>query len=433
MRLVWRLLLVGGLWGVATMAYALLDIEITEGGVGGIPIAVVPFQRVNVSGPLPARVAAIVDSDLERSGLFFAVPASQYPERTTDSLAVDTRPWRDAGIEAVVVGTVEQTAADAYAVSFRLYDTLAGQQLLGYRIPAPGNSLRKVAHKISDLVFEELTGIPGVFSTRIAYVGARDTPSGTRRYHLQVADSDGFDPQTIYSADSPIMSPAWSPDGRRIAYVSFESGRPEVFVQEVATGQRHKVSGRPGINSAPAWSPDGLRLALVLSVDGGPQVYLLDTIGGRLQRLTFGAGINTEPAWMPDGKSLIFTSDRSGSPQLYRIPASGGSATRLTFEGRYNASPVVSPDGRQLALVHGTGSGFRIGLLDLQTRSLRVVTDGSLDESPSFAPNGSMLIYATEHGGRGVLAAVSEDGRIKQRLSEGSGDVREPAWAPAER
>lgn len=411
-------------------AHAVLNIEITQGTSGGIPVAILPFQWRSGSGGAPVRIGAVVSRDLARSGSISPVARSVYPESPQGLSAIDMRAWRDAGVEAVLVGETAPAQSGGYAVSFRLYDTIRGEQLLGYRIPARAGELRKAAHKISDLVFEALTGRRGAFSTRLAYVRAELARDGGRRYLLQVADSDGYNPRTIYASGAPIMSPAWSPDGRRIAYVSFERRRSEIYVQDVLSGKRERLSGRPGINSAPAWSPDGRHMALVLSIDGGAQIYILDLHSARLRRLTHGPGVNTEPAWTPDGGSLIFTSDRSGQPQLYRIPAAGGRARRVSFEGKYNAAPAVSPDGRRVAMVHGTGSGFRIAILDLGTGALQVLTDGFLDESPSFAPNGTLLIYGTEFRGRGILATVSEDGRVKEHLTEGTGDVREPAWSP---
>jgi TolB protein len=328
------------------------------------------------------------------------------------------------------MGSLESTGPNHYVVKFQLFDAIRGRPLIGYSIPAARQSLRKVAHKVSDLIYEKLTGQRGAFSSRIVYVSVQIAAKGKNRYVLQVADSDGYNPQTIYSSSRPLMSPVWSPDGQRIAYVSFEGGKPEVFVQNLQSGTREKVSGRAGINSAPAWSPDGRRIALTLSVDGSPDVYIMNVINGSLKRLTRNSAIDTEPVWMPDGRSLIFTSDRSGKPQLYEVPVTGGRAVRLTFEGKYNAAADVSPDGGKVAMVHSSGGGYRIAVMDLSSGLVRVLTDGNLDESPSFAPNGGMIIYATEKGGRGVLAAVSVDGQFHQQLSLQSGDVREPVWEP---
>ena len=414
---------------VAGQAHAILDIEITQGIEGALPIAIVPFTWQGATPEPPEAIATIVASDLRGSGQFAPTPAENLPQQPQSAAEINFPIWRNQNIENIVIGSL-QTTSGGYVVKFQLFDAIRGQQLIGYSIPVTERNLRRVAHKISDLIYQKLIGQRGAFSSRVAYISTQTSPEGDKRYVLQVADSDGYNAQTVYSSPDPLMSPAWSPDGQSLAYVSFENSRPEVFVQDLEGGSRVKVSGRAGINSAPAWSPNGRKLALTLSVNGTPDIYVMDVGSGTLARLTHGSGINTEPVWMPDGRSLVFTSDRSGQPQLYQVPVTGGRAKRLTFEGRYNAAADVSPDGKQVAMVHNDGDGFHIAVLDLSTHALRVLTDGSLDESPSFAPNGSMIIYATAHQGRGVLAAVSEDGRIHQRLSLQAGDVREPVWSP---
>ena len=409
-------------------ALAVLTIEITQGMEDASPIAVVPFAAP-AGVTLPEDIAAIISANLRRSGRFAPLPEADLIARPRTADDVRFQDWRVLGVGDLVIGRVLQPAPGRYEVQFQLFDVFRGRQMTGYSIPARPEELRRVAHRISDLIYESLTGQPGAFDTRIAYVTS-EGESGSRRYALQVADSDGHNPRTVLRSPQPLMSPAWSPDGQQLAYVTFEDRRAAIYVQDVGTGARRELAAFDGINGAPAWSPDGRKLALTLSRDGNPEIYLLHLADNRLQRLTNNAAIDTEAVWLPDGNHLIFTSDRGGAPQLYRLDIRSGRAERLSFEGNYNSSADVSPDGRRLALVHRDGRDYRIGVMDLDSRRLRVLTDGSLDESPSFAPNGSMIIYATSVGGRGVLAAVSADGRFRQRLTLSGGDVREPAWSP---
>ena len=417
----------------ASAAQARLSIEITGGMEGALPIAVVPFDWQG-PGPVPEAIGGIVAADLRRSGTFAPLPDAKLPARPHQGGDVKFQRWRGAGVENLVVGRLKRVAQGRYEVRFQLFDVLSGEQLTGYSIKANAGNLRRVAHQISDIVYEELTGKRGAFDTHIAYVTVVQGEDGKPRYKLAVADADGYNEQVILTSKQPLLSPAWGPDGKQLAYVSFESGRTQVFVQNVTTGKRRLVADFKGINGAPSWSPDGRKLALVSSRAGNSEIYVMDLDTDKMARITRHYGIDTEPDWAPDGESLLFTSDRGGRPQIYRVnvgpSGAQGRPERLTFEGTYNARGSFSPDGKRVAMVHGSGGRFRIGVLNLQTGALRVLTDTRLDESPSFAPNGSMVIYATEVNGRGVLEVASVDGRAHQRLRLQGGDVREPAWSP---
>jgi len=411
------------------VAQAALTIEITQGVQGALPIAVVPFGWSGGAQPLPENIAAIISADLRRSGRFEPLPDRDLVAHPTDAAQVLFSNWRMVNVDNLVIGKVTQTTDGQYTVEFQLFDILRGKQIADFSFPAERQDLRRVAHHIADLVYEELTGIRGAFNTKVAYI-TTSGPISNRTHTLMVADSDGYAPQTILTSKQPLMSPSWSPEGARIAYVSFEKKTAEIYLQEVISGSRRKLASFKGINGAPRWSPDGLRLALTLSRDGNPEIYTMNVNTRALTRLTNNAAIDTEPTWSPDGRSIVFTSSRGGSPQLYRMSAAGGRAERLTFDGKYNADADFSPDGRKLAMVHGESGRYRIAVLDLESGALRVLTDGRQDESPSFSPNGSIIIYATGEGNREVLAAVSVDGRFRQRLSLQAGNVREPAWSP---
>ena len=415
---------------LATAAHAVITFKITKSTEAKQPIAIVPFGWQHSGEPLPADVAAIVADDLARTSQFEPIPFEGLPSRPFRHAQINFNDWRLLGTGSLVIGNVTPSLNGEYVIEFQLYDVLRRKQVVGFQLTAPKELMRRVAHQISDEIYERLTGVRGAFDTRVAYVTeVRDT-GGDARYALNVADVDGHNEHVILDSAQPVMSPSWSPDGKKLAYVSFESDRPRIFIQDIATGNREHIASFPGINGAPAFSPDGRHLAMTLSKDGNPEIYVMHLQTKRLRRVTRNVAIDTEPAWSPDGQSLVFTSDRGGKPQIYRTAVEGGRPQRVTFEGSYNARPTYSPDGAKLALVHRDEGRYRIGLLDLENGALQVLTESELDESPSFAPNGSMILYATIDGADPVLAAVSLDGRMRQRLAVQTGGVREPAWSP---
>ena len=403
-------------------ARAQLNIEIIGGAGTAIPIAIVPFGGENA---FPLGITGVVSADLARSGLFRLVGTDNVQPRPVRAEDVAPDVWRERGADAVVVGSMTPLANGQVEVRFALVDAVKKTTLAAMAYTVTQQQFRVTAHKIADVIYEKLTGDPGVFSTRIAYI----TKTGTR-YQLLVADADGSDPQTVVSSNEPIISPRWAPDGTRIAYVSFEAKKPVVYVQNLGTGARTAVANFRGSNSSPAWSPDGRRLAVTLTKDGGSQLYLMNADGGNAQRIMSSNAIDTEAQFTPDGGSILFTSDRGGSPQIYRLNLATNAVERLTFDGTYNVSPRPYPDGKGFVYVRRDGGRFQIASQDYATRQSQVLTAGPGDESPSIAPNGRMILYANESGGRGTLAAVSSDGRVKQRLMAAAADVREPAWGP---
>ena len=409
----------------ASPARAQLQIEIIGGAGTAIPIAIVPFESEN---SYPLGITGVVGADLQRSGLFRLVDYAGINPRPVRTEEVRVADWRAKGADAVVVGTMRAQGDGRVEVRFTLVDAVKGVELAAMSYTVTPAQFRATAHKIADVIYEKLTGDAGIFSTRIAYISKQGT-----RYQLNVAEADGFNPQTVVTSNEPLLSPAWSPDGTRLAYVSFENKKPVVYTQSLSTGQRQQVANFRGSNSAPAWSPDGRKLAVTLTKDGGSQIFLINADGSGVQRLLSSPGIDTEANFTPDGKALLFTSDRGGTPQIYRLTLGGGAVERLTFEGSYNVSARATPDGKGFVFVRRDGNRFQLAIQDYATRQVQVLTAGPQDESPSISPNSRLILYAAEQGGRGILAAVSSDGRVKQRLVAPATDVREPAWGPLPR
>lgn len=413
------------------VARAQLRIEITSGVTDPIPIAIVPFAR-SVPGDGGLDLAAIVQRDLEGSGRFRAMARADMIEKPSRAADVMISDWRTARNDYILVGRVLPGEAGAVQIEVELVNLVNGQRLAGQRFVAAPASLREAAHKVSDLVYEKILGVPGAFDTRIAWIAVDGKPP-RQTYKLIVADADGEGARTIAESPLPLMSPAWSPDGEWLAYVSFETHASSIWLQRVRTGERRRLLARPGINGSPAFDPvDGRRLAVTLSTaSGNLDIYLVDIASGALTRVTTDPAIDTEAVFSPDGRSIFFTSDRAGSPQIYRAAAvANASAQRVTFTGSYNARPRLSPDGKLLAMVTLAGGGYRIAVQDLANGVVRQLSKGPLDESPDFAPNGAMLIYAGRDRGQGVLATVAVDGLTTQRLKADQGEVREPVWGP---
>ena len=403
----------------ATQAGAQLKVEITGAGANQLPVAIADFSGERT---IAQSLTSVIRADLERSGMFRLIDGVGTLSDNTNPPFADLK---QRGADAVAGGTTTASGNGRFETRVRLSDVVKQNTLDMQAYMHTGAQLRATAHRIADAIYEKLTGEPGVFSTRIAYV-----VKSTGRFELQIADADGASAQTALALREPIISPTWSPDGSKLAYVSFEAKKPIIYIHDLATAKRHVAANFKGSNSAPAWAPDGKRLAVVLTKEGGSQLFLVNADGSGVKRLASSSGIDTEPRFSPDGQFIYFTSDRGGSPQIYRIAATGGAVDRITFDGSYNVTARPSPDGKSLAYIARNNGRFQLALMDLATKQTQILTDSSKDESPSFAPNGRMILYATEIGGRGVLAAVSSDGRVKQKLSVQAADVREPAWGP---
>ena len=415
------LLLLAGVF--STGASAQFRVEVSGVGLTQVPIAIAAFRGDESA---PQKIGAIVQSDLERSGQFKSVNTAS--AQLDETSRPDVSAWRQKNADALVAGSITRLADGRYDIRVRLWDVVRGQDLGGQSYAVVAGDLRLAAHRVSDFVYEKLTGDKGIFSTRIAYV----TKNGTH-YNLWVADADGENAQSALNSSEPVISPSWAPGGSQLAYVSFESRKPVVYVHDVATGKRRLVANFKGSNSAPAWSPDGKTLALTLSRDGNSQLYVMDSAGGEPRRLSQSSAIDTEPAFTSDGKTLYFVSDRGGSPQIYRMPSGGGNPERVTFSGTYNISPALSPDGRWLAFISRIGGAFKLHVMDLSSGAVAAITDSTADESPSFSPNSRLIIYATQLQGREALMTSTLDGKIKARLAGQNGDIREPDWGPMQK
>lgn len=431
----------------STLVHAELNLELTQGVTGATPIAIVPFsgQSSDLTAASPNNVAAVITNDLAHSGQFTPLPVSQMPQQPDNAAAVNLTTWQQVNMNDVVVGKVAALGNDRYRVTFQLLNVFATPNskgnatsrlawqnavLLQKTFTVPGSQLRSLAHHISDLIYQQLTGVPGIFSTKIAYVLVNSQGGNRRVYSLVVSDADGYQPKSLLISHQPIMSPAWSPNGKTLAYVSFESGYPAIYIQTLATGQRQQVTHYPGINGAPAFSPDGKKLALVLTLTGYPKIYVLTLASHHLVRITNGWSIDTEPSWSPDGKSLLFTSNRGGGPQIYQINLATRQIQRLTFDGDYNTTASFTPDGQNIIVLHREEGLYNIALENLASGRLNLLTQSGNDQSPSVAPNGKMVVYAARNAGQEILGMVSTDSRIKLLLPSRDGMVREPAWSP---
>ncbi len=420
--------LLGG-WMLAAQAESLDTIIIDKGYDKQTKIAVVPFlQGADLNGAPP--LADIISADLARSGQFAPLEQGNMLSYPTDRKQVFFRDWRILGVEYLLIGRGRANGRGGFTVDYQLFDVFNEREVVAAAVSPSADQWRSAAHQIADKVYESITGIRGAFNTKIVYVLGENAAKSNATYALEIADADGAQARNLFLSDQPIMSPTWAPDGQQVAYVSFETGRPAIMLQNIKTGAREQLTAFKGINSSPVFSPDGKQIAMVLSRDGNPEIYVMSLADRRLRRITRHHSIDTEPSWSPDGKHLLFTSDRGGKPQIYQLDMANNFVERLTFEGDYNARARMLEDGKHLIFVHRRNGVFHIAWMDIERDDVRVLTSTSLDESPSLAPNGSMLIYATQSQGKGILAVVSMDGRVKYRLPSSAGDVREPAWSP---
>lgn len=422
-------ILFAGLLTLSFTAEAALELELTQGVGSALPIAIMSFATNGGGLEASKNLNEVINNDLQNSGRFRLLSIAAAPLQ--NSTNPDYNYWRTQKAENIVTGSV-QASGSQYQVSFQLHDVYSKSILLEQKYTVSSTQMRKLSHRISDTIYEKLIGIPGIFSTQIAYILVQKNARGKPiKYNLEIADADGVNPQSLLTSNQPIMSQAWSPDGKQIAYVSFEGNRSAIYVQNINNGQRQIIAKFPGINGAPAWSPDGRKMALVLTQTGDPKIYILDLTNKQLHQVTSGWSLDTEPTWMPDGRSILFTSNRGGSsPQIYKVDISTGGVQRVTYEGNYNARPSVSANGKTLVVLHQDGNLFGIAVQDLASGRLTKVTQSGYNESPTLAPNGYMIAYASNQNGRGVLAEVSVDGRVKLFLPAREGEVQEPAWGP---
>ncbi|MEJ2362053.1 MAG: Tol-Pal system beta propeller repeat protein TolB [Gammaproteobacteria bacterium] len=416
-----------------TPSQARLTIDVTLWLDNATPIAIVPFGYQGVN-PEPMHMTDVISGDLRRSGRFSPMPEKNMTETPHEGNQVNYATWRNLKQKYLVVGKIQMLASNKYQVQFQLMDVDQGKQMIGQSFQVPGKSMRRLAHHISDLVFQAITGIRGAFDTYLAYVTVVKNNKGQRAYQLAISDSDGYNEQILLKSSMPILRPVWSPDAQKLAYVSYISGRPQIYIQNIYTMHVQQLTHFDGSNLSPAWSPDGKRMAMSLSKDGNAEIYIMDLASHQLHRITHNYAIDVEPTWTPDGRNLIFTSDRGGKPQLYEVAVGPdgpqGSPRRITFDGDQNLRADVSPDGKSVAMVNETGGRYRVAVMDLASGQMTLLSNGNLDDSPSYAPNGSMIIYSTHRNGKGVLAIVSSDGRARQLLRFTRGSVRQPAWSP---